>query len=168
MQQVKKHETNIIRDRMKRIILTLVASGFTFASSVLSAQQLGCPIEGGYFKDFNGSLYSHHNPKEGAIILSRSNIEVSAVVDGKVSKVLNHGKNEYSLVLLSNDSVIISYSFLRRISVREGDQVRKGDVIGQANKNETGNFELRFSYRIGSIQVDPKELVKCESKADIK
>jgi murein DD-endopeptidase MepM/ murein hydrolase activator NlpD len=158
----KKHERNTI-GRMMSMRQILIVVSLTFTSFALLGQELGCPIEGGSFKNFNGSLYSHYNPKEGAVILSRSNNRVRAVVDGKVSKILNHGNNQYSVVLLSTDSAIVSYSLLQVVSVQEDVQVRNGDVIGRASKDVSGNFEMRFSYRIRSSQVDPKELIRCQN-----
>ena len=147
---------------MNQIIRYILVFEFTLISSVVSyAQSLECPIDHGGFKQFEGSMYVHHNSKDGAVIISPDVNAVKAVNDGRIAKVVKHRRNESSLILVTPNTTIITYFFLIEVTVKEGALVKRGDEIGVANKNKDGHNEVRISCHIKSEAVDPTMLLNC-------
>jgi len=57
-----------------------------------------------------------------------------------------------SLLLLHDDGLRTSYSFLALVVVRRGDQVRQGQVLGATQER------FHFGVRAGDAYLDPAQL----------
>lgn len=135
---------------------------------------------GKYFYDYQGesskqekSIIYHDNTymqNSGVDFISENIFDVVAVLDGTVTDV----KEDESLgkiveIKHGNDCITI-YQSLSEISVKKGDSVNQGQVIGKSGTNELdkemGNH-LHFEFYTNGQVVDPtlylgKELAKTE------
>jgi hypothetical protein len=150
------------QDNMKINIIGSIAALLLVISHVTLAQMLECPLAEGKFKDFSVIRYSHHDPNNGAVVLSDSNNEIKSVVGGKIVGLLHHSREEHSVVLMTSDSTIVAYRFMASTELQKGSLVNKGDLIGYAAKRENGLYGLSFSIWLRSRSVDPTKMCKCE------
>lgn len=107
-------------------------------------------------------LYTDESPHRGIDYGCPMGTEILASADGSVQTVahLEVGYGKY--VKLSHaDGFTSYYAHLSEISIRQGQTVRKGDVIGKSGSsgNSTGPH-LHFEVRFKGTQVDPKPLLQ--------
>jgi len=77
---------------------------------------------------------------------------VYASADGVVVFAGRVGLSQH-VVVLHDDGIRTSYSFLAEVDVRRGDHLAQGDVVGRAGA------ELHFGARIGDEYLDPARLL---------
>jgi len=87
--------------------------------------------------------------------------QIKAAEDGVVAYAGNELKGYGNLVLVRHSSgYVTAYAHASEISVKRGDQVRRGQVIGRAG--QTGDVtspQLHFEIRKGSAPVDPAQFL---------
>jgi len=82
---------------------------------------------------------------------TRAGAPVGASADGEVV-FAGPIAGEYHVVVLHADGIRTSYSYLSAISVRRGDHVRQGQVVG------TTGATFHFGARAGDAYIDPDQL----------
>lgn len=140
--------------------------GLCFSQTSLG-QTCECPIKGGHFKDFSFNIFAHHDPNYGAVINSRHTDSVRAVLKGMVFCILTFG-SEIGVLIKTSDTTIISYSWLSKVFVKEGDTLRIDDTVGLAGKNADGEFEIRFSYHEKLRSINQESILRCRKQKDVK
>jgi septal ring factor EnvC (AmiA/AmiB activator) len=81
---------------------------------------------------------------------------VHTVADGTVRMARSLGTYGPSVVIDHGGGFYTVYSFLSEIGVREGQQVRKGEVIGlSGGENSDQRAHVEFQVRQGGVAVDP-------------
>lgn len=86
--------------------------------------------------------------------------DVIAVLDGKVKSV-KEDENLGMVVQLEHENNIISvYHSLKDLTIKEGDTISQGDIIGKSGTNnlekDLGNH-LYFEFIVNGINVDPED-----------
>lgn len=89
---------------------------------------------------------------------TRPGTAVRAAAPGVVTFAGQVGRARH-VTVLHPDGVRTSYSFLRTVAVRAGQQVERGDVVGTAGSS------LHFGARIGVAYVDPAVLLHPAGRA---
>ncbi|ACV64061.1 Peptidase M23 [Desulfofarcimen acetoxidans DSM 771] len=117
----------------------------------------------GWVKDDLDGMERYH---AGIDIATGEKALVQAVMDGAVKK---SGKDaclgEY-LLLEHNNGITTLYAQLQNISVKEGDQVKSGQVIGEAGTvGDIKGFGLHFEMREDKKLVDPLKKLQFSGQA---
>ncbi len=83
---------------------------------------------------------------------------IVATADGTVKKVAHHIKGYGTHIVLQHDKVYESkYAHLSKINVKEGQQVKKGDIIGYSgNTGASMKPHLHYEVRKNGKAVNPK------------
>ena len=119
------------------------------------AKQRQWPVNGKVIETFGKKENGLSN--EGIVIAANEGTPIAAVQAGEVAFVGDDSKNYGKIVILRHaDGNMTSYSHAQSISVKKGDQVNRGSVIGYVGK--TGNAkepQLHFAVREGNHGVDP-------------
>ena len=124
------------------------------------APPLGKAFDGSRFgarRVFNGEPRSPH---AGADLRAATGDPVQAAADGRVAIAAAHFFGGNSVYLVHGGGLVTVYMHLSRIDVAEGDEVRRGQIIGAAGA--TGRVtgpHLHFATRWHGARVDPVLLV---------
>lgn len=112
-----------------------------------------------------GSIISEFGPKKGGLyndginISAKEGAAIKAAEDGTVVYAGNQLRGYGHLVLIKHpDGYLTAYAHNQRNTVKKGDIIRKGQVIGYVGA--TGHVkkpQLHFSIRKGRKAVDPKK-----------
>ncbi len=134
---------------------------------------------GKYFYDYQGqkemqekSLTKHENTyiqNSGVDYTAKEVFDVVAVLDGTVTKVTEDELLGKTVEIKHEDEYITVYQSLSEVSVKKGDVINQGQIIGKSGSNEMdkdlGNhlhFELYFK---GSV-VNPLDYIDKELKQE--
>lgn len=82
---------------------------------------------------------------------------IKAVAEGTVHNV---DKNE--IVIKHKNGVMTTYSYVKEVKVKEGDKVKKGQVIAKGSNGKHGKGAFHFSLNKNSLTKDPTWIVKPE------
>ena len=116
--------------------------------------------EGGRFgvrRVFNGEPRSPHG---GADYKAATGVPVLAAADGRIAIAAEHFFGGNSVYLFHGGGLVTVYMHLSRVDVDEGDEVKRGQVIGAvgATGRVTGPH-LHFAARWHGARVDPALLL---------
>ncbi len=96
----------------------------------------------------------------GIDIAAKSGTKISSAMDGKV--IVASSNSEYgNFIKILKDDVMTVYAHCKKLMVKEGDIVKKGDVI--ATVGSTGNStgpHLHFEIRLSDRFVNPKSIIE--------
>ncbi|MDE5654326.1 MAG: M23 family metallopeptidase [Clostridia bacterium] len=81
---------------------------------------------------FNPTL-NHWHPHEGLDFLAKKGSNVKCVFDGTVKEVVNNGYSGTIVKIEHQDGFTTVYKLLDNVTVKAGDKVSKGDVIGKVS-----------------------------------
>lgn len=114
------------------------------------------PAEGRVSSSFKAS-----DPlRKGIKISGRSGSRIAAAETGKVvysgSGLIGYGR---LIIIKHNDKYLSAYGHNRKILVKEGDQVTKGQTIAEMGKANNGDPLLHFEIRRDGKPVDPLRLL---------
>ena len=98
-----------------------------------------------------------------------SQSDVFAVLDGTVKEIYNNYLEGTVVVLEHAGNLTTSYGSLgETVSVKVGDIVHKGDVIGQssdsANSESDLGVHMRFELKENNVTIDPTSYLNLENK----
>ena len=101
----------------------------------------------------------------GITYTSEKEFNVIAIQDGKVTKVY---ENEIlgNVVEITHEKIISVYQMVNNVKVKEGDEVKAGDIIatsGVSKLNEKGH-NLHFEIIKDGINQDPKTIIGVNTK----
>jgi murein DD-endopeptidase MepM/ murein hydrolase activator NlpD len=115
----------------------------------------------------NGRVIAGHGPtpngqqNDGINIALPENTSVKAAEDGVVAYAGNELKGYGNLILVRHpNGYVTAYAHLKELSVKRGDQVKRGQVI--ARSGQTGNVntpQLHFEIRKGATPLDPMKFL---------
>jgi murein DD-endopeptidase MepM/ murein hydrolase activator NlpD len=103
----------------------------------------------------------HHSPHKGIDYALPSGTPIKSIVEGRV-EVRNEGTKSYgkSVRIHTTGNRIIIYGHLRDCSVRTGDNVRFGTVIGHSgNTGRSTGPHLHFEVRINGKAINPEPTI---------
>lgn len=110
------------------------------------------------------------NPHTGIDLVEKEgkSFDVIAALDGKVLKVANDPLVGNLVEIEHADNIVTVYQSLENVTVKSGDEVSKGQVIGKAGRNvfeQDAGTHLHFEVRVDGKSVNPeKYLGKPESR----
>lgn len=91
----------------------------------------------------------------GIDIATNKGASAKAVFDGEVSAIVSiPGGNR--TVLLRHGTYFTVYNNLSFVSVKKGDQIKRGQDLGRIYTDESGNTILKFELRSGSVKQNPE------------
>ena len=106
---------------------------------------------------YNSTLNGYHS---GTDFRAKIGTPIVASNDGKVVLAQDRFYAGNSIIIDHGQGIYSCYYHLSEFSVKEGDMVRKAQVIGLSG--DTGRItgpHLHFSIRVGGLQVDPLQLI---------
>ena len=159
---------------MTRHVITVVflcLGQIIFSQSTLSKKFIASkgtwelPVRHGYLSLNKSCL----NPNPDYVtILSDSSRPVTAVFEGTVTMIDMY--DSLFLMVVKSGEYFVGYSNLATVSVKKGDDVKKGDQLGNAGKDLDEKFvvDLRVSGPSGELKVKPwfkKDVKQLRSKS---
>lgn len=129
------------------------------SSQCVLSQRCNCPIDkgqiiNGYINNENQQRYKATFFKENldmlpvdlTILTDDEKAEVKSIVDGKVISI---GENHDCLSILYNNNKIITYDLIDDITVKKGDNVIIGTIIGKVKSNNfpPKNYDKILGYK---------------------
>ena len=121
------------------------------------------PIEGEVVGAFGtGSIINNQprSPHTGVDLKGEEGTPIKAVNDGKVILICDHFFTGKSIFLDHGTDIISMYFHLQEIDVKEGDMVRRGQIIGLVGS--TGRVtgpHLHWGMRINGARINPLSLI---------
>jgi murein DD-endopeptidase MepM/ murein hydrolase activator NlpD len=119
----------------------------------------------GFIWPVHGRVISSYGPKEGGLYNDGINIAaprsapVAAAADGVVAYVGDGLKSYGNLVLIRHPGgMVTTYAHLSSVTVRAGQSVRRGQVIGTVGSTgSVSSAQLHFEVRTGTRTLDPRK-----------
>jgi hypothetical protein len=115
-----------------------------------------------------GTILMHYGPNtlpsgtkmEVACVTISADIgtPVKAVFEGTVTAVQN--VEDMTVVIVQHGRYFTTYSNLSGVTVRKGDQVKTGQVLGKVASNLDGNGEIDFYVSNESSNIDPEKWLR--------
>lgn len=118
------------------------------------------PMQGPWAWPVPGAVIGGFNPNgigpKGIALAGTAGDPVRAARDGRVvytgSSLVGYGQ----LVILKHDDVYLSaYAHNSKLRVKEGDQVKAGDVLAEMGSSGTDRTKLHFEVRRNGDPIDP-------------
>jgi len=136
------------------------------SSSVLFKEPFAMPLQEITITSGFGTRRAYSSPKytsthSGVDLEAPTGTEVRSVNDGKVLLAQEFTLEGNFVVVDHGSKIISSYMHLQDIKVKEGEAVKRGDIIGFAGS--TGNCRgahLHFGIRINEENIDPLEFIE--------
>ena len=126
------------------------------------------PVRGPVINAFEAPAGPYGPGHRGIDIAAPFGSQVVAAQDGVVAF---SGSVAGSLFLSIDhpDGVRTTYSWLSRVTVRKGDAVKRGGVVGTTGHGHPGEPtpHLHFGARVGDVYIDPMLLLERESVAGL-
>jgi murein DD-endopeptidase MepM/ murein hydrolase activator NlpD len=121
------------------------------------------PVEGFISSPF-GPRSSHFTGRgefhKGIDIRSRAGTPVTAPARGTVTFAGNDGAYGLSVEIQHNRTISTKYGHLQRYAVREGQTVRRGDVLGfVGSTGRSTGPHLHYEVRLGGVHVNPMRYI---------
>lgn len=94
-----------------------------------------------------------------------NSFDVVAVLEGKVTKVENDPLVGKFVEVEHADKLVSVYQGLEEVTVKPGDEVTKGQILGSAGRNEyekDAGVHLHFEIHVDGKPVDPAEYLREE------
>lgn len=125
-----------------------------------------------FIKPVNGVVTSRYGLRDGNEIVSNNHggidigcnvgTQVVSAIDGKVELVSTYG--DYGThVKITNGDVSILYAHCSKILVKQGDEVKRGQVVAESgNTGRTTGPHLHFEIRRNNNTIDPQKIVNFE------
>ncbi len=112
------------------------------------------PHKGTIFKSFNFSEYG----KKGIDIRGNIGDKIFSAADGKIVYAGNGIKGYGNLLIIKHSNNFLSaYAHNKNLFVREGDNVKRGDVVAALGDTDAIQPMLHFQIRYNGKPVDPEK-----------
>lgn len=97
----------------------------------------------------------------GVDIANTMDTPIASATDGVVVLAQSMDKYYGNNIEIEKDGVIFKYAHLNQINVKEGDEIKQGDIIGlMGSTGASTGSHLHFEVRINGRSVDPELLIK--------
>lgn len=115
--------------------------------------------KGKWIWPIKGRLVSRYNPKKGAKginIEGARNQKIRAARSGHIAYASNGLRDYGNLIIIKhNNEYLSAYAHNKRMYVKEGQFVKKGQVIGLVGQSNNGRNQLHFEIRKAGNPVNP-------------
>ena len=114
---------------------------------------------------YSKTLNEYSSTHTGIDLKADRNENVKCILDGEVKRVYLDDKLGYSIVIDHGGDFYSIYSNLnKKLNVKRGDRVNKGEVIGSVGKSAAfeiaDDYHLHFEIKNGKSYVNPNTLYK--------
>ena len=113
-------------------------------------------------------LYENtYMPNTGILYTSTEPFDVLATLDGKITKVSEEELLGKVIEITHTSSLITTYYSLDNINVKEGQEVKQGDILGTSGKNNissTSNNMMLFEVNLNGNTINPENYYKTNLK----
>jgi hypothetical protein len=133
-------------------VLVVVLAVATVVPSAHADGSYAPPVDGPIVDHFRPPASAYGPGNRGVDYTTEPGEAVHAAADGLVVFAGRVGSASH-VVVLHDDGLRTSYSFLASVDVQRGDKVHRGDVVGHAGT------ELHFGVRAGDQYLDPEPLL---------
>jgi len=126
---------------------------------IFSTIPSGLPLQGKIIKDYSlssGSKKEH----SGIDISAKIGTEIKATADGLIDSVGKDKKYGKLVVVNHENGYKTYYSSCSEIFVKEGDRVKRGEVIGLSGRTGRPTPHLHYEIRKDDIPQDPEEYIQ--------
>lgn len=139
-------------------------------------EEMLCPMESPtvlkWYSDtelFYNSTLKQWESHKGVDLKSSVSNDVKAVLSGVVTDCSYSYENGYCITITHEDGLATVYCSLANIdSVKKGDNVKRGQIIGQASSSATNESEsgahLHFQVQLNGKNVDPANYLTLDNK----
>jgi murein DD-endopeptidase MepM/ murein hydrolase activator NlpD len=138
-----------------------VTSGFD--NSLLRSIPSIMPAKGHIISKFGEKIDPYtgrKKPHKGISILTSLNTPVVSTADGTVTHVGNDRGKGLFVEIRHSCGLVSSYSHLLKTTVKEGQKVKRGSVIGYVGQSGRAPYPyLYYEVRKGKINLDPENLI---------
>ena len=115
------------------------------------------PTKGRVVRGYSEAAGGNH----GLDIAGKLNQPVVAAAAGKVVYAGSGMPGYGNLIIIKhNENDLSAYAFNKTLAVKEGDNVKAGQLIANMGKNDSGKTLLHFEIRRDGKPVDPKSYLK--------
>lgn len=151
-----KDDSLRIYNRAKNIFDSTIESVPVFNTD----NKLSSPVVGTVIRKFDFQLESSDGriSNGGVEIKLEKDMEPQNIIDGRVTKIVKKDNKGY-FISLEEGNIKITYGYLQNTHLKEGDLVKKDDIIGQVGVNKDGNKYLRIELYIDNELVDPEKYI---------
>ncbi|MFN4226614.1 MAG: peptidoglycan DD-metalloendopeptidase family protein [Candidatus Ratteibacteria bacterium] len=104
---------------------------------------------------------------KGIDLMVEPGIEVIATADGEVVFAGNTKKYDETIILKHSSSIYTVYAHDLEIKVKNGDKVKKGEIIGKVKSGTQKKRYLHFEIIIDSVNVDPLKYLPAQDEKTI-
>ena len=124
------------------------------AHSMVGGLEWSWPAQGRMVQGFNGTT------SKGIDIAGRAGEPVRAAASGKVVYAGNELRGFGNLIIVKHDSEYISvYAHNQSMLVKDGQEVRRGQIIALMGSTDASRVELHFEVRLRGKPVDPLQVL---------
>ncbi len=132
---------------------------------IFSTIPSGLPVQGKIIKSFSQETGARKKVHSGVDISARIGTEVRATADGVVDST-GQDKKYGNLVIINHENGYKTYySSCSEIFVKQGDRVKKSEVIALSGRTGRPTPHLHYEIRKDGIPVDPAEYIESDSGA---
>ena len=126
-----------------------------------TGEKLSSPIKGVVYRTFDHQIKTPGGTinNGGVEIRLENHMEPESIMDGLVTNIEKKDNKGYFITVVE-DNIKIVYGYLQSSNLREGETVRKGDIIGEVGLNRDGNRYLRLELYIDNELVDPEKHIE--------
>ncbi len=133
-------------------------------ATVLSKNiSIAIPVNGTITSEYGAreQIFSDVNPYHTGIdIANVTGTEIKSATDGVVYKTQSMDKYYGNNIEIEKDGIIFKYAHLSEIKVKEGDEIKQGDIIGlMGDTGYTTGPHLHFEIIVDSRTINPRNLV---------
>ena len=130
------------------------------ASFESNKTKLPWPVASGFITEHFGThahpVYKRIKvPSDGINIQTKENEKVSAVFDGKVTKIAVVPGMKY-VVIVQHGNYYTVYARLKEVYVKMGQDIKVNSVIGEVNTDNDGVSEVQFQVWKNTTKLDPE------------
>lgn len=133
---------------------------------ILSTIPTGLPLEGKMIKTFSEDSQRGKKEHSGVDISAPIGTEVRTTADGVIDSV-GQDKKYGNLVIINHENGYKTYySSCSEIFVKNGERVKRGDVIALSGRTGRPTPHLHYEIRKDGAPVNPAEYVESDSGTD--
>ena len=119
------------------------------------------PVTGSIYRSFDSIVETPNGTENnGGIEIKLDNeMEPRSIMDGRITDIEKTDNKGY-FITVEEDNIKVVYGYLQSTLLKEGDLVKKDDIIGEVGANKDGSKYLRLELYIDGELVDPEKHIE--------
>lgn len=150
-------KANRIEENFRRVLREVGREDFTLPPMQMPLKGLSYTQVGASKGERMNPIYKARIEHSGLDFITTQGEKVYAAMDGQIAKVDKSSKGYGNMVTVSHDGGYSTrYAHLSQISVKEGQRVKAGDVVGEVGMSGTAYApHLHYEVLLNGVQLDP-------------